>query len=37
MPYTVNKTNSSASPSSYTVSDSVVNKQTNLSFIGNQF
>ena len=34
MPYTVNKTNSSASPSSYTVSDSVVNTQTNLSFIG---
>ena len=34
MAYTVNKTNSSASPSSYTVSDSVVNTQTNLSFIG---
>ena len=34
MPYTVNKTNSSASPSSYTVSDGVVNTQTDLSLIG---
>mgnify|MGYP000165005307 CR=1 FL=1 len=34
MPYTVNKSNSSASPSSYTVSDSVVNTDTDLSFIG---
>ena len=34
MAYTVNKTNSSASPSSYTVNDSVLNTQTDLSFIG---
>ena len=34
MPYTVNKTNSSASPSSYTVQDGVVNTQTDLSLIG---
>jgi len=34
MAYTVNKTNSSATPSSYTVQDSVVNTQTDLSFIG---
>ena len=34
MPYTVNKTNSSASPNSYTVQDGVVNTQTDLSFIG---
>ena len=34
MPYTVNKTNSSASPNSYTVQDSIVNTQTDLSLIG---
>ena len=34
MAYTVNKTNSSATPSSYTVQDSVVNTQTDMSFIG---
>ena len=34
MPYTVNKTNSSASPNSYTVQDSVINTQTDLSLIG---
>jgi hypothetical protein len=34
MPYTVNKTNSSATPNSYTVQDGVVNSQTDLSFIG---
>ena len=34
MSYTVNKTNSSASPNSYTVQDGVVNSQTDLSFIG---
>jgi hypothetical protein len=34
MPYTVNKTNSSASPNSYTVQDGVVNTQTDLSLIG---
>jgi len=34
MAYTVNKTNSSATPSSYTVQDSVVNTQTDLSLIG---
>ena len=34
MAYTVNKTNSSASPSAYTVQDGVVNAQTDLSFIG---
>ena len=34
MAYTVNKTYSSATPSSYTVQDSVVNTQTDLSFIG---
>ena len=34
MPYTVNKSNSSASPNSYTVQDGVVNTQTDLSFIG---
>ena len=34
MAYTVNKTNSSASPSSYTVEDSVINTQTNLSLVG---
>ena len=34
MPYTVNKTNSSSSPNSYTVQDGVVNTQTDLSFIG---
>jgi len=34
MPYTVNKTNSSASPNQYTVQDGVVNSQTDLSFIG---
>ena len=34
MAYTVNKTNSSATPSSYTVQDSGVNTQTDLSLIG---
>ena len=34
MPYTVNKTNSSASPNAYTVQDGVVNAQTDLSLIG---
>ncbi len=34
MPYTVNKTNSSASPNQYTVQDGVVNTQTDLSLIG---
>jgi hypothetical protein len=34
MPYTVNKSNSSASPNLYTVQDGVVNTQTDLSFIG---
>ena len=34
MAYTVNKTDSSASPNQYTVNDSVVNTQTDLSFIG---
>ena len=34
MAYTVNKTNSSATPSSYTVSDGVLNTQTDLSLIG---
>ena len=34
MSYTVNKTNSSASPNAYTVQDGVINSQTDLSFIG---
>ena len=34
MAYTVNKTNSSASPNSYTVQDGVLNTQTDLSFVG---
>ena len=34
MAYTVNKTNSSASPNAYTVQDGVVNTQTDLSFVG---
>tara|TARA_Y100001970_G_scaffold72812_1_gene92407 strand:- start:14 stop:1522 length:1509 start_codon:yes stop_codon:yes gene_type:complete len=34
MAYTVNKSNSSASPNAYTVQDGVVNTQTDLSFIG---
>ena len=34
MVYTVNKTNSSASPNSYTVQDGVVHAQTDLSLIG---
>ena len=34
MAYTVNKTNSSASPNSYTVNNSVVNTETDLSLIG---
>ena len=34
MSYTVNKTNSSASPNQYTVQDGVVNSQTDLSLIG---
>jgi hypothetical protein len=34
MAYTVNKTNSSASPNQFTVQDSVLNTQTNLSLLG---
>jgi hypothetical protein len=34
MAYTVNKTNSSATPNSYTVQDSILNSQTDISFIG---
>ena len=34
MAYTVNKTNSSASPNLYTVNNSVVNTETDISFIG---
>ena len=34
MAYTVNKSNSSASPNQYTVQDGLVNTQTDLSFIG---
>ena len=34
MAYTVNKTNTSASPNKYTVEDGVLNTQTDLSFIG---
>lgn len=34
MAYTVNKTNSSATPNQYTVQDGVINTQTDLSFIG---
>ena len=34
MAYTVNKTDSSASPNAYTVQDGVLNTQTDLSFIG---
>ena len=34
MAYTVNKTNSSASPNSYNVQDGVLNTQTDLTFVG---
>ena len=34
MPYTVNKSNNSESPNSFTVQDSVINAETDLSFIG---
>jgi len=34
MAYTVNKTNSSASPNQYTVQDNVINTQTDLSLVG---
>ena len=34
MAYTVNKTDSSASPNAYTVQDGVLNTQTDLSLIG---
>ena len=34
MAYTVNKTDTSATPNSYTVQDSVLNTQTNLRFVG---
>ena len=34
MAYTVNKSNTSASPNKYTVQDEVLNSQTDLSFIG---
>lgn len=34
MPYIVNKTNSAASPNQYIVQDSVINTQTDISFVG---
>jgi hypothetical protein len=34
MAYTVNKTNTSATPNSYTVQDSILNTQTDISFVG---
>ena len=34
MAYTVNRTDSAASPNQYTVQDGVVNTQTDISFIG---
>jgi hypothetical protein len=34
MAYTVNKTDTSATPSTYTVQDSILNTQTDISFIG---
>ena len=34
MAYTVNKTDTSATPNSYTVQDSILNTQTDLSFVG---
>lgn len=34
MAYTVNKTNSSATPNSYTVQDSILNTQTDISLVG---
>ena len=34
MPYTVNKTNPAASPNQYIVQDSILNTQTDLSFVG---
>ena len=34
MAYTVNKTNSSATPNSYTVQDSILNTQTDIPFVG---
>ena len=34
MAYTVNKTNSSATPNSYTVQDNILNTQTDISFVG---
>jgi len=34
MAYTVNKTNSSAAPNSYTVQDSILNTQTDIPFVG---
>ncbi len=34
MAYTVNKSNSAASPNQYTVQDSIINSQTDLDFVG---
>jgi len=34
MPYTVNKSNSAASPNQYIVQDSILNTQTDISFVG---
>ena len=34
MAYTVNKTNTSSTPNSYTVQDGVINTQTDLNFVG---
>ena len=34
MPYTVNKVNTAASPNQYVVQDSILNTQTDLSFVG---
>ena len=33
MPYTVNKTNPAASPNQYIVQDSILNTQTDVSFV----
>ena len=34
MAYTVNKSNTAASPNQYTVQDSILNTQTDLAFVG---
>ena len=34
MSYTVNKSNSTASPNQYTVQDAILNTQTDLNFVG---